>query len=280
MSARMQGRRVVVVGATGGIGTAITKVLLDDGIRVIGTGRSARGLEDVAALGAIPVALALEDPQQAGAIMAEAVADAFAGELDGIVVASGNYGPIGPTRTVDITSVEHTFMLNLLAPLALIQAVAPALDAGVEASVVFLSGGGATDSFPNYSAYAISKVATVRLVENLALEEPGWKVNAIAPGFVATAIHDATRAAGDTASAGFLSRTDEMTARAVDPAIAARLTAFLLSPQSRRITGRLISAVWDPWEEPAGQALLSDDPHFGRLRRIDRQFFSAMDRDA
>lgn len=272
----LDGRRIIVVGATGGIGQAIARRLMADGARVVGTGRDPQRLNALRDAGIHPVPLALDDPVLVGKAMKDALATHFSDGLDGLVIASGGYGPIGPTRSIDVTRLVATFTDNLVGPLAVIQAAADALDRGSDPSVAFLSGGGATDAFPNYSAYAISKVATVRLVENLAREERDWKVNAIAPGFVATAIHDATRDAGATATGGFLARTEEMRGRAVSPDIAGGLAAFLMSPESNGISGRLISAVWDPWNEPGGRKALRDDDHFGRLRRIDAQFFTAV----
>src|SRR5439155_2411355 len=120
----------------------------------------------------------------------------FGGALDGLVVATGSVEPIGPTRSVDLEQVERALREQPVAAIALVQACAGLLDAGDSPSIVLFSGGGATGPLPRYTAYAFAKVAIVRLVENLALEEPGWKVNAVAPGFVATGIHEATLAAG------------------------------------------------------------------------------------
>ncbi len=53
--------------------------------------------------------------------------------------------------------------------------------------------------------------------------------------------------------------------------MAAELVAFLLSDAAAGISGRLISAVWDPWRDEAGRAVLRGPSDFGRLRRIDAQ---------
>ena len=60
---------------------------------------------------------------------------------------------------------------------------------------------------------------------------------------------------------------------ATPPEVAAELVAFLLSAESAGVSGRLISAVWDPWRDDAGRALLRGPSDFGRLRRIDAQRF-------
>jgi NAD(P)-dependent dehydrogenase (short-subunit alcohol dehydrogenase family) len=197
------------------------------------------------------------------------------GVLDGLVVATGALRPIGPTRTIDVDQLRTTLDEHLVAVLALVQACAAFLDRGTDPSIVLFSGGGATSAFPRYTAYALAKVGIVRLVENLATEEPAWKVNAVAPGFVATAIHEATLQAGADAAGPYFDETRRRVDEAVPPGRASALVAFLLGPESNGISGRLISAPWDAWDDPEFAKQVANDPAFGRLRRIDRhQFFA------
>src|SRR5205807_10434571 len=87
--------------------------------------------------------------------------------------------------------------VNVVGTLAAIHASVPALSASSGAIVTF-SGGGATAPLARYDAYAASKAAVVRLSENLAgeLARRGVRINCVAPGFVATGIHESTLAAG------------------------------------------------------------------------------------
>jgi hypothetical protein len=66
----------------------------------------------------------------------------------------------------------------------------------------------------------------------------------------------------------------------VSPREAAELTTFLLSPQARAITGKLISAEWDPWREQAFRDRLVREPDLATLRRIDDDLFAAVERKA
>ena len=117
----------------------------------------------------------------------------------------------------------------------------------------------------------------VRLAENLAVElaVDAVRVNCVAPGFVATAIHRATIEAGpQLAGNDFYERTRQTLEKGGDsPELAAELTAFLLSDDAKGITGRLISARWDPWQGAAFRERLRNDPNLGMLRRIDDQAF-------
>lgn len=137
--------------------------------------------------------------------------------------------------------------------------------------IVNLAGGGGTGPFPNYSAYAASKVSVIRFTENLSLEYAGKiNVNAVAPGFVATRIHAQTLKAKGKAGKAFLEKTKkEIEQGGISPEKAADLASFLLSDNSNGISGKVISAPWDPWENPHFQNRLKTDPDFCALRRID-----------
>ena len=64
------------------------------------------------------------------------------------------------------------------------------------------------------------------------MEEPGWKVNAVAPGFVATRIHEATFAADREGAGAYLDETKRRLEDATPPSAAAELVAFLLATRA------------------------------------------------
>jgi NAD(P)-dependent dehydrogenase (short-subunit alcohol dehydrogenase family) len=268
MKLKLEGQRVAVIGASGGIGNAIALELEAQGAHVLVTSRGTRPDNTNGPY----VALDLADVE-APELLANTAREELGG-LDALVNATGGLGEIGPTRSIDPNKLTERFALGPVAALGLIQACANLLDDSPNPSVVLFSGGGATDAFPRYSAYSLEKVAMVRLMENLAVEEPQWKVNAIAPGFVATGIHEPTLRAGlDSAGDYFHETQRRLDSASVSPSLAAELCAFLVSPTSFGISGRLISAAWDPWSELAGQNELRESTSFGRLRRIDNQWF-------
>lgn len=273
MADALEGVRAAVVGATGGIGSAVVAELVDRGAVVLATGRDEQRL---AALAGDRVRVLQLDvgTVDAGKALVGAASEMLGG-LDALIIAVGAIGPIGPTRSVDPEQVLENLRLGPVAALRLIQGCSALLDASHSPSVTLFSGGGATDAFPRYTAYALEKTAIVRLVENLAVEEPAWRVNAVAPGFVATAIHDATIEAGvDAVGEAYFGETERrLDGAAVPPTHAAELCAFLASREAEGISGRLISAVWDPWREPEGRELLRTGAAYGRLRRIDGQWF-------
>jgi NAD(P)-dependent dehydrogenase (short-subunit alcohol dehydrogenase family) len=118
--------------------------------------------------------------------------------------------------------------------------------------IVQLSGGGATNPLPRITAYAASKAAIVRLAESVALDvkEYGIDVNSIAPGALNTRMMDQLLAAGAGAvGEGFYERMKTMAEGGTTPLeVGAALAVYLGSAESDGITGKLISAPWDPWD--------------------------------
>ena len=134
------------------------------------------------------------------------------------------------------------------------------------------SGGGATKARPNFSAYGVAKTGIVRLVETIAEEERGraLDINAVAPGAINTRLTDEVIALGP-AVAGEAEYQAAVKQKATGGASLGRaldLVEWLLSPQSDGISGRLLSAPWDPWPALGARAgeLASSDIY--TLRRI------------
>ncbi len=248
----LSGRRVLVTGGSRGIGRACAEQALSAGAEVVIAARGSEALEGTrselssrfgTAVHAYPGDVA--DESSVSALVARATA--AMGGLDGVIHAAAVLGPIGPTIEQTPTAWWDAVRVNLFGTFAVVRASAAAMSAG--GRMVVLSGGGATSPFPNYSAYAASKAAVVRLTETLAEELAGRiEINALAPGFVRTAMHDATLAAGEAAGASYLEKTKrELEAGGVPAELAGRAAVFLLSPRSKGITGRLVAAPWDEW---------------------------------
>lgn len=198
-------------------------------------------------------------------------ATAYGGRL-GMVHAAATLAAIGAVVEVDPAAWLDTLRINLFGAFLAARAACRRMIArGDGGSIVLFSGGGATSPFPNYTAYGCGKAGVVRLAETLAQEVAphGIRVNCVAPGFVATGIHQATLHAGEAAGAAYLERTrHELREGGVAPDVAARAVVFLLSERSAAVNGRLLAAVHDDWEDwPTHQAELDGSDLF-TLRRI------------
>lgn len=191
--------------------------------------------------------------------------------LDGLVNNAAIQGPIGPVWENDWEQWRRVLQVNLFAPVALCRLAVPWMREAGGGSIVNLSGGGAAAPRPNFSAYATSKAALVRFSETLAAETApfGIRVNCVAPGALNTDMLAEVLAAGpERVGAEYASAARRAAHGGDPPERAAELIAFLLSDQSAGITGRLLSAIWDPWPSLAAhrEELASSDIY--TLRRI------------
>jgi 3-oxoacyl-[acyl-carrier protein] reductase len=174
------------------------------------------------------------------------------GPLDILVNNAGIYGPKGATESVNWREWTRTIEINLYGVALPCRALIPTFKANGGGKIVILSGGGATAPLPMISAYAASKAAVVRLMETLAeeLREYAIDVNAIAPGALNTRLLDEAIEAGpEKVGEEFYRRAlKQRDSGGVPLDKGARVAVYLASAQSNGITGKLISAQWDPWE--------------------------------
>ena len=175
------------------------------------------------------------------------------GSLEALVLNAGIYGPMGPTESVSLDEWRRAIDINLFGVLLPSRAVIPHFKKAGHGKVVILSGGGATNPLPNISSYAASKAAVVRLGETLAEELRPFQVdvNMIAPGALATRLVDEVLAAGpEKVGAAFFEKNKGWKEKGAVPLdLGANLAVYLASAESNGITGKLISAQWDPWQD-------------------------------
>lgn len=113
----------------------------------------------------------------------------FKDEKIALVLAAGTLGIPGGIVNCDLLEWEKTIRVNLLGNLSIIKAIIPNILRTGYGRIVFLSGGGASNPRPLFSAYSISKTAIVREVENIAEEFKSlvdFSIIALAPGAMET----------------------------------------------------------------------------------------------
>ena len=273
---------VVITGGSFGIGLEVAKECARAGATVIMAARGRRDLEkalidlkEVSDKDHQVYSMDVSSYEEVKAF-AEWCSDRLE-EVNGLVNCAGIYGPIGKFYKVGITEFTKAIHINFLGTVHMCHAFIPLLSSEGQKKIVNYSGGGAATPFPNFSAYATSKVAIVRFTENLSIElsDEGFDVNCIAPGFVLTRLHQETLEAGpERATTSFFENTKkQMESGGTPPGRAAKLTVFLLSTESDGITGKFISAPWDTWEDKKFQERLRTDKDFATLRRIDDKTF-------
>jgi 3-oxoacyl-[acyl-carrier protein] reductase len=256
---KLQNINALITGASQGLGKAIAEQFLREGANVVICARSESDLsatrdELAAKFPAQKVAAKtcdVSDETQVNELVAFALREL--GSLQALVLNAGIYGPMGPTESVSLDEWRRAMDINLFGVLLPSRAVIPHFKKAGKGKIVVLSGGGATNPLPNISAYAASKAAVVRLMETLAMElkSSHVDVNAIAPGALATRLVDEVLAAGpEKVGATFFEKNKTWKEKGAVPLeLGASLAVYLASAESDGITGKLISAQWDPWKD-------------------------------
>lgn len=256
----LSNRTVLITGASRGLGFAIADALLAAGAKVMISARGHRDLE-VARLdlahrnkGARVASLAVDVSDEAGCAHLFAEAERIIGKVDILINNAGIHGPIGTLDSVDARAWTKAVATNLFGPMYLsrlaIQSFRMRPEGMPRRKIVNLSGGGATAPQPGLSAYGASKAGLVRLTEVLAHECREFAdVNAVAPGALPTRLMDELVKAGpERIGEAYHQRVAQLQAGGGFPIEkAADLCLYLASPDSDHVTGRLISAAWDPW---------------------------------
>ncbi|WP_227012614.1 MULTISPECIES: SDR family oxidoreductase [unclassified Pseudonocardia] len=191
----LSARRVLVTGASAGIGESTARALTARGARVALVARRGERLAELAAElpGAVAVPADLTDDAAAAAAVHTA-ADAFGG-LDAVVNAAGVFhgGPVLGDEPSTPDQWRRMFGLNVVALLVVTRAAAEHLERGTEPAVVCVSSmSGRRVPNPAGAVYAASKHAVHAVTEGLRAElaPRGVRVTTVSPGFVRTGIVD------------------------------------------------------------------------------------------
>jgi NAD(P)-dependent dehydrogenase (short-subunit alcohol dehydrogenase family) len=196
----------------------------------------------------------------------------IAGNPDILINNAAIQGPIGPVHKNNWNDWQECVNICLLAPIQLCRGFLPSMIKSRYGRIVNISGGGATTPRPNFSSYATAKCGVVRFSETLAFEVAhyGITVNCVAPGAMKSRLTEKILEAGieyagnsEIESAQRISKKNlHAEKRAAD------LVHFLTTDSCNQINGKLISAIWDPWEKlpDIAQDIRSNDVY--TLRRI------------
>lgn len=254
---KLKDLNALITGGSQGLGKVITEHFLREGANVVICARGETVLratcDELAGKFSTQKVLAkacdVANERQVSELVTFALREL--GSLQALVLNAGVYGPMGPTESVSLDEWRHALDINLYGVLLPCRAVIPQFKNVGRGKIVVLSGGG-TNPLSNISSYATAKAAAVRLTETLAEELKPFHVdvNAIAPGALKTRLVDQVLAAGpEKVGRAFFEKNKKWSEEGAVPLeLGARLAVYLASAESNGITGKLISAQWDPWE--------------------------------
>jgi NAD(P)-dependent dehydrogenase (short-subunit alcohol dehydrogenase family) len=255
----LAGKTAIITGANQGLGLAVSSEFLRAGASIIMCARNAEKLKQ-SSESLLPlvtenqVILALPADVSSQDSVNDLIKNALTNfaQIHILVNNAGIYGPMGSIEEVNWDEWVQAIKINFLGSVLMCKSLIPHFKSYHYGKIIQLSGGGATNPLPRISAYAASKAAVIRFAETLAEEVRGTgiDINSIAPGALNTRLLDQVLEAGkEKVGADFYERALRQKADGgASLEKAAKLAVFLASAESDGITGKLISAVWDPWE--------------------------------
>lgn len=276
---KLAGRNAIITGANRGFGFEIAKKFVLEGASVVICGRDAdlvgRAVENLQKLAPSEqtiIGLPLDVSNEENARHMITLAIDKLGRVDIVVNNAGVYGPKGLIEDVDSGEWITAININLFSVFFMCKWILPHMKKNNAGKIINLSGGGATAPLPRISAYAASKAAVVRLTETLAEECKDYsiEINAVAPGALNTRLLDEVLESGPGAvgTAFYEKALKQKTDGGTPLGLGAELCVYLASLESNGITGKLISAPWDPWRNLAQYREDLKNSDIYTLRRI------------
>ncbi len=239
-------RVVVVTGASKGMGLAMANAVADHGARVVISSRkldqceiAAKALnERVGAERAVPIACNIGYKEQLESLVEET--HAKLGPIDVLIANAGVNPYYGPSRDIPDSAFDKIMGSNVRSNHWLCHMVATDMMEKKRGSIVITSSEGAFNPSGTLGTYAISKLADLALIRNLALEYGGYNIraNAICPGLIKT---DFSRALWDSEVAKRNAESTTPLGRLGEPEDLAGVAVFLASDASAFMTGQALT---------------------------------------
>lgn len=188
---QLEQRTVLITGASRGLGLALARELAQRGWHLIIDARSGdvlravrKELAEWTAVTAVTGDISNKAHRQALAVAANA-----AGGLDAVINNAGILGPSPQPSLLDypLTVLEEVYRVNVLAPLGVLQAVAPYLKP--KAAIINVSSDAAVEAYEGWGGYGSAKAALEQMTAVFAAENPQYRVYAVDPGDMRTQMH-------------------------------------------------------------------------------------------
>ena len=223
---QLEKKVVLVTGAKGGLGSAVTEAFLAAGATVAGVSRSIQA-SDFAHANFVAMAADLSSGEAAGRIATDVIARL--GRIDALVHVMGGFAGGASVAETDDKTMDQMLELNYRAAFFMARAVIPQMRRQGSGRILAVASRQGVEPGAMVGAYSASKAALVALIRTIALEnkDRGISANSVLPGTMDT---PANRAGGPGADRS----------RWVQPAQVAALLVHLASDEAAQITGAAI----------------------------------------
>jgi len=263
-------RKAIIVSVTSGIGTALAQRWLSAGWDVSGTFRNESStLQDLKRQGLTATQCDLESPESISSAIEEL--KKTSPEWDALILCPATLEPIGRFVEVDFTDWSQSIKTNFTTQLEIVHGM---LDnrrpekGGTSPCVLFFAAGGTNSSVDRFSAYTVSKIALIKMVELLDTEISDTRFSIIGPGWVDTKIHQETLSAGDQAGPLYERTVKIVSERDFTPMeVVLDCCEWVVNSSREVVSGRNFSVVYDRWGDDELEDMLSLDGNMYKLRR-------------
>lgn len=239
---RLDGRTVIVTGASRGIGAEVVRAVVARGGGVVMVARSAGALDELARSLDGPVAAVAGDvADTTTAADALDAAESLGGRLWGLVNNAGISPYYHPVTETPLSEWDEVLRVNLLGAAAFARAVGRELAAGGGGRIVNISSIAGLTGLPNIGPYNASKAALDALTRTLAVElgPAGVLVNSLAPGTIMTEMVEGLMTANPALKERLVSKAP--LGRLGEVEEAAWPIVFLLTDAASFITGQILT---------------------------------------
>ena len=262
-------RSTIIISASGDIGSAMSQRWLPRGWNVFGTYRTrSQTVDELQGHGVKLVYCDLLDPIS----VRDACSDlrTLCSAWDILVMCPGAQDPVGAFVECNFDEWEESIRVNFTSQMRIIHDLLPSrrVSSTLEPCVLLFAGGGTNSAPVNYSAYIISKIASIKMCELLDAEIPDTRFVIIGPGWVKTKIHHATLRAGARAGANYQRTIEKLASDECTPMDQVLdCCDWVVDAPRELISGRNFSVAFDMWGTEELAKRLAEEPNMYKLRR-------------
>lgn len=193
------------------------------------------------------------------------------GLWDIFVIATGSQDPVGNFLKTNFDEWENSINANFTAQLRFLHGILPNrnINTKLKPLVLFFAGGGTNGATINYSAYTISKIASIKICELLDAEINDTRFSIIGPGWVKTKIHESTIKSKDFAGENYFKTVEMLEGDKCFPMEkVVECCNWVAKSPIELIGGRNFSAVFDKWGQKELDLFLLSNKNNYKLRRF------------